>query len=705
MLRIIFVFYLLCLNLPLYSYAKDEFQPPLSVLVQDKDQTQTFIDSPDYLFQLDESLKQSIRSPSQLWHEFNSHSLDNKVYEYLAQFESWYLTELPILILTEKSSNSQSGFIEVVSKEAVEKAFFLFQDVPFDAQELIDLASYYDYSRAEKLNLFLAAMNKNISEKELLKVMEAWNILDHITVYVQEYESYLDNFFNRIPEDIRAVISSRIRFLKGPITTVLHQVVKWGKITLFNQMMEEPKWDVNARNYLLRTGLHEASNKEWSRGGPYIIALLEYPQIDVNARDVYGQSPIFPAIRNSEPNSFAMVQKYIEYKSKLDLSVVDNRNRGLVLFAAESGLPGLAKYLHKQGAPFPKAVSLLNSYITDDYRAVFFKYRFTFSVDSMQVLFSYQRDKPSFLAFESYLSTEEASSLSLDKKENWEEFRYYFLFREFRNIFISEESLRYRFIMSSIYGGSIEQEEVVEGKNVSRMIAAIYDGDISTLKEFFSKKQNKEKYLNNYLFEYPYYIRDSWSKKAFGEFLFSNHPDKLILEKTESISFEAGTFLGEAIRANSVEAVSLLLDLGADPTIDINSVTLRNAVIAAILNGRVLHNYPDRYAQYLVILEKVMDHPSVTRAFLSQEVFPGINYADFAALEGNLSALKWIYKKGAAISKKTLWGSALTMEMLSYQRDFMKQAVFLLEENLKENDTTEDRSTRDFLSICRRAFH
>ena len=206
------------------------------------------------------------------------------------------------------------------------------------------------------------------------------------------------------------------------------------------------------------------------------------------------------------------------------------------------------------------------------------------------------------------------------------------------------------------------------------------------------------------MFQYPYQVKDPWSKKIFTEFVLSSPEDKQILEKVEPVYFEVGTFLGEAIRANSVEAVSLLLDLGVDPTQSIINITLKNAVIAAILNGRMLHEYPDRYAQYLVILEKIMNHPSVTRTFLNQNVFPGINYADLAALEGNLQALKWIYKKGASVSQKTLWSSRLTMEMLSYQRDFMNQTVFLLEEKLKERDT-EDRSTRDFLSMCRGAFH
>ena len=704
MLRVIFVFYLLCLNLPLYVYSEDEFLPPLSAVMQSKDQPQRIIDSPDYVFQLEEDLKQSIRSPRQLWHDFNSRSLDNMTYEYLAQWESWYLEELPMLILTEKSSKDQSGSFAVVSQETIDRAFFLFHNAPFDAQAMIDLANHYNYNRAEKLNLFLAVLNLNISEKELLKVMAAWNILDQISVYVQEYEKYLDSFFDKISEDIRAEMSSRIRNLKTPVTTVLHQVMRWGKITLFNQMMEQPEWDVNARNYLLRTGLYESSDQEWSRGGPYVIALLEHPEIDINARDVYGRSPIFPAIQNSEPNSFTMVQKYFEYRDKLDLSIVDHHNRGLVLFAAESGLPGLAEYLHKQGAPFPKEVSSLNSYITDDYRAVFFQYRFTFHLDNVQTLFDYTRNNLSFPIFDAYLSTEKAAHLSPDKKEHWEEFRYYFLFRELSNIFAAEESLRYRFVMSSIYGGSTGQAVVIKDKNISSVIAAIYGGDMAALKEFFSKKENREKYLNGFLFQYPYQVKDPWSKKIFTEFVLSSPEDKQILEKVETVYFEVGTFLGEAVRANSVEAVSLLLDLGVDPTQSIINITLKNAVIAAILNGRMLHEYPNRYAQYLVILEKIMNHPSVTRTFLNQNVFPGINYADLAALEGNLQALKWIYKKGASVSQKTLWSSRLTMEMLSYQRDFMNQTVFLLEEKLKERDT-EDRSTRDFLSMCRGAFH
>lgn len=701
--RVVFAFFYLSLSL--YTYADNEFLPPLSAVMEDKDRPQNVIDSPDYVFQLDESLRQSIQSPRQLWHDFNSRSLDDRTYEYLAQWERWYLEELPILILTEKDSKIESDSITAVSKEAIERGFFLFYNSPFDAQAMIDLANRYSYNRAEKLNLFLAALNRNISEKELLKVMAAWNILDHITVSVQEYEFYLSHFFNNeIPEDMREVISARIRRLKSPITTVLHQIMRWGKITLFNHMMEQPKWDVNAPNYLLRTGLHESSDQEWSRGGPYVIALLEHPEIDINARDVYGQSPIFPAIRNSEPNSFTMVQKYFEYRDKLDLSIVDYHNRGLVLFAAESGLPGLAEYLHKQGAPFPKAVSVLNNYITDDYRAVFFRYRFTFHLDNVQALFNNTRNRLSFPVFEAYLSTGRASHFSPDKKEHWEEFKYYFLFRELNNIFTSEESLRYRFVMSSVYGGSTGQAMVIKDKNISRMIAAIYSGNIATLVEFFSKKENREKYLNHFLFRYPYQVKDPWSKKIFTEFVLSEPEDKQILEKVEAVYFEVGTLLGEAIRANNVEAVSLLLDLGVDPTRGIANATLKNAVIAAILNGRLLHEYPDRYAQYLVILEKIMNHPSVTGAFLSQNVFPGINYVDLAALEGNLPALKWMYKKGASISQKTLWSSRLTMELLSYQRDFRNQAVFLLEEKLKENDT-EDRATRDLLLMCRRAFH
>ena len=66
----------------------------------------------------------------------------------------------------------------------------------FEAGQIMDLAKRYHYSPAEKLNLFLSVLRRNISEAELLKLFKAWDMKSNPALRVGDYRHYLKDFWS-----------------------------------------------------------------------------------------------------------------------------------------------------------------------------------------------------------------------------------------------------------------------------------------------------------------------------------------------------------------------------------------------------------------------------------------------------------------------------------------------------------------------------
>lgn len=705
-LVIIFSFFFV-LSKPCFSEDKSKVKKiktlTLSAFIQLSPDNQAAISNTEqFIESFDKQFLDSVLSPEEIWSIHKKESVKKENFKYFELFYRWYFTELPLLILSRKRTDRTNKVpFDVISEKDIDRASFLFNgNRPFTAEKLIAFANYYDYNYYEKLNLFLSALYKNISEEELVKLSEAWNIKNNIGIYVQNYKEYVDAFCSFF--DNKDEVRSLLNRLKQAITSVLHELVEANKGILFYKMMQNPELNINIRNYLLQTAVHTASKKEWRKSEFYVLSFFKHPKTKFNLQDFQGWTPIFYTVDNSDNNTFPLVKLYLDHKHKLNLMILDYKKRSLPLLAAELGMPNLSEFLHKQGAPLPKKVSLSNSYITNDYRAVWFKYDFDLKLDKLADLFSVRRDiMPSFAEFQE-MNTEVTT---LEKERIWQNFKYYFLLEALIKRFSLEENVRAISIMSLLFddnGDSKDRSDYLLG----RIIRAIYQGDISEMNKIFSKNQAALQLLNKSLFQNQHFLKDNWDRETVLRFNLLNEMGTETLPQTDSsLLFYTGlsSLLSEAIRANQVEAVLFLVKKGANPTFNEKSFVLRNGIVTAILMGTLLHKHEKLYKDHLRIMDILMSHRLVTRDFLNSEVIPGINYADFAALMGHFYALKKMYKKGVSVSNKGLWGTNVLIKTFSFTFGLMRQTEFILKQKIKRN--SDDKNLRKDLRICQKAFH
>ena len=687
---------------------KQQFKnPPLSIFIQTDADRQNIVEverPQKYINSLGEQVMNSILSPKEMWSVFQSESLEYNTHKYFELFYPWYLTELPIMILADKRQivGDHNNFFDLISSKEFSEMSFLFDaGKPFTAEKMIVFADHYNYTYPEKLNLFLLALYKNISEEELFKLLKIWGIEKNIGVYIQDYKTYINMFFDKLDfssEHEKDITLSIFNRYKQPITSVLHELINSNRVTLFTEMLAHSKVDINIQNYLFQTALHIAANKEGAGSETYVASLLKHPKINLNIPDFQGWTPVFYAIAQSRDHYFPNVKRFLAQKSKLDLNILDRKRKTLTLVASELGMPRVAQLLYEQGASLPKQVSLANTYMTNDYKTVWFQYKYHLHLNELISLFDLNERMPSFTEFQQ-ISMEEM--LMQGENSMWRNFKYYFLFQALQQSFFQEEIIREFSVKSVLFDNESGE---IDKAPVNQMIRAVYQGDISALKRLFAEKNAKENLdPTSVVVKHSY---TNWDKKAILDFhLLERINVAPLYQDDQSVLFYThhSSLLSEAVRANQVKVVQFLLGMGEDPTNSIKNFVAKDSIVTAILTGGLLYKNKEEYKNHLRIIELLMSHPNVTRNFLNREVIPTINYADLAALTGHLPALKHIHSKGSYGSNEALLGVKAPIETISFTKGFLKQAIFILEEKIKKNPN--DQELQNKLNTCKRAFN
>ncbi len=336
--------------------------------------------------------------------------------------------------------NSQGKVLGILVRVSIN---FLFSEKAITSEQLIALVDKYNYTPPERLNLFLLILHKNISEEELSKLFTVWNIAEYTAVYAHDYKKYMSAFIDTLSfsseEQNKETVLSMFDKHQLPITSVLHELFQANKATLFNEAIKNPQVKVNIQNYLSQTVLHTASNAQWINAEPYIRSLFQRPDLNLNIVDFQGWTPIFYIVHNSQSRDSEGIKLFLSRRPKLNMGIQDYNLRALPLLAVELGMPDLAELLHQQGAPLPEQVSRLNSYMTNDYKAIWFKYKMKLDLDEMAQLFNVDSRKPSFSIFQGL----QADEFLMEDETTWEHFKYYFLFQMLHNFFTKEEDMRY----------------------------------------------------------------------------------------------------------------------------------------------------------------------------------------------------------------------------------------------------------------------
>ncbi len=713
MLKLIAVFIGLCVFFQ-QGFASDEstgdkqFKEnfPLSIFIQTNSDQSVVVENPaEYLSQMDKDVVNSILSEKEIWHAHKIRQSKANIYQYMQQFYTWYFNQLPLIIFANKKGFPDRGNLA----SALQKGYFTEINFLFLAESniksntLIALTNRYEYTFSEKLNLFLHVLYKNISETEIFKLQKAWGITNNSAVYIRDYKKYMKEFFQylQIPSDSQKTdIISLFSKVESAFTSVLHELFITDKKTLFTKMLKRPGMDMNIQDYLLQTIAHKVANGDWKKASHYLPSLLKHHKINLNIPDYQGWTPIFYAINRSENRLSQALKQFMNHKSKIDMNIMDYNLRPMTLVATELNKPALAHFLHSQGAPLPSRVSLFNSYITEDYRTVWFQHRVKFDINNLANLFNMNNNTPSFVEFQNYVSSEKF--IEQTDWSKFKDFKYYFLFHLLRKTLLHEENIRYSTIMSWLFG---EKNIVMNNGFDTRLIKAIHQ-DISLLKSMISNKRDKNILTDN-LFYTQYSFEKGWNKKVISDFhLLERINVEPVPQSDGTLLFyvEVSSLLNEAIRANRSKVVEFLLSEGADPTMETKNFVVRNGIVTAIFMGNLLYRYSEPYKEHLRIVDMLMSHPFVTKDFLSKDVIPGINYVDLSALRGHFNILEKMYEKGAHVTEnKDIWETGFPIETATIKSNLAKTMKFILEEKAKRYPS--DQLLKNSLQRCREAFN
>ncbi|MDE0119030.1 MAG: hypothetical protein OXM55_03360 [Bdellovibrionales bacterium] len=660
--------------------------------------------SQKYINTLETKVVESILSPKQIWAIAKRNSKIESDNRYLYLFHQWYLTNLPIIILYHKlKKEGKEGASDIVKviENPVGAEFLFDHKGSFTSEQMLALASRYNYDYFEKLNLFLFALHRNIPEGDLLKLFKAWGIHNNIAVYIKNYIIYIDHFFETLSltqESEKTYIRRLFRKSNQPVTSVLHESVYSQRRILFQVVIEDDKIDANIQDYLLQTVLHKVAQLESSNARFFLYTLLSRPHIYVNIRDFQNRTAIFYAVAHSSDEHFPVVERFLRHDGVV-LDVVDSHRKTLTLLAAERGMPRLAQILHKRGAPLPTSVSVDNSFLLPGYQAVWFKYKRSLSVENLAHIFNADTEAVSFTKFQADIVKRRTVDV-----EMWYPLRYYFLLQFLQNFLHREEKELAYYITSLLFDNRISPKT----HSASRAIKAIYEGDTAAFRKEFSEQKNEMEWLGAPFFNIRYSVnQNSFPAKIISDF---NIVERLKLRRFEHVDkglwafyMGSGSFLSEAVRSVQRESVLFLLEQGVDPTVDRPGFILKDNIMLVILMHRLVYQHKSVNENYLRIVDLLMSHPHVTKDFLEREVIPGINYVDLAVIEGNLPMVKQMYKKGARNSNFGLWNTNVSPEISSLSSYFFKTSEFVLKEKIKDEPNSE--FLQEQLRLCRRAFH
>ena len=673
--------------------------PPLSVVIESPSQEPVFVPNPEgYLKSLGKHILPSVLSPQELWDVRKSQTITKQKIQKIYHFRDWFLTQLPALVPAHK--RVQKDDLDVISEESFQQMAFLFQtEGPILAQDIITLAESYPYTEPEKLNLFLMALYKNISDEELLKILEKWQITENKAVYLQDYRVYFNNFFqvymgSALTEETKQQTLSILKEHKPPLTSLLHEAFNANRIRVFSYLLQNTQENINILNYVSQNIGHIVSSAPWTKGSAYLPLLLSHPHINWNQQDFRGWTPLFYAVLSSTDYSFPSVKLLLK-QPQLNLDIVDHDRKSLLLISVETGKPHIAQFLHENGMPMPTYVNLQNSYMDQNFNIIKIEYKTMINLNNLVQPLNWFNHRPSFVDFQSI----DISQVNLPPQEIWGQFKYYFLLHTLLSILQQEESHRHHYIMPFL----LERND--KNSWIGQWIRAIYRGDHVKLTRLLSERDRS--ILEAPLFHVQHEVTHPYYQQALLSFnLLQKTKEHGISPESSKIIFElsVGSFLDEAIRANQPNSVRFFLSEGVDPTLNRADILLRNSIITAMLIGDLFLPDPDSQKEHLRIMDLLMNHPSVDRGFLRKEVIPGLTYPDLASFKGHLPLLKQMSKKGATVSKEgLLWDTKIALRNMAFAFGFLKTAEFVLKEQVQSDP--ENLELKRELQVCQRAFH
>ena len=774
--------------------------PPVSVLVNGK--PQTYIKK-----EIDPQVLASVLSPRQIKeHTYNIVKMEEER-KLFQLFYNWFIKELPYEIEKSKLHINKTDRVQLLYERFTEQPPYEIEDKlhinksdqvkslfvrDIGEGPLVAKNTSLHWTQPEKLNVFLFYLHQNVPEEELLNLLKEWNLNRYPNVYIMEYHRYMDKFFQSegfktFKKGHKEALNLFHKKRKTLLTSLLHEVIKKDKKQLFNELINSPygQGNINIQNYMEQTPLHTAMDQGRGKRMYYIKALLQQKGIKINVADFRGWRPISYLVKHSDSIHFVDLRHLLKLTTP-DMQFLDKTGRTLPLLAVEMDKPKLAQFLYEQGAPFPKKVSLLNTYMTSDYNKIKFQYQTIIKIDRIVDFFN----KKTFIYLNRKMRRQFSNSkvnkqmyvhntLSLenfqpdiinsvltDKWESfkdWEKFRnqvfqYDFLWHRLKEFSVYEENLRRVFITSALFDDSDKKigfkwrkKEQLNSSAVrtKKIIQAIYRGDVSQLNKLLLYKEKidpsvfkpvlskdinapllKEwyKWPKNYMsqvsvfekiyqLQLPNNIRVLKEAPLFKErYGFSlkaeNIPSgpslqKIIHDNKEVIFYtEISSLLSEAIRANQLEVVQFLLGLGANPIYERNNFVIKNDLVTALLGKEIWRHNPEDFERHLSIVDMLLNHRSVTKEFLNQEVIPGtqINYVDLAALKGSSSVVKKMYKKGARVTSNFIWNRSILIEDVLLHNNFKKTAHFIVEQKL-EKITSKSEVQQEKTRECKKAFN
>ncbi len=689
---------LLLLSLPFGGQAQKapiKF-PPLSMVWHSPSRVPTVLPLTSSPLSFHKDMHDSILSPTEIHDVLKTKKLKETHTERTAHFHHWYFTGLPLIVFVNKK---KAGELSIISKDMLDEVFFLFEPgQAMTAKKLTALIKKYNYTEAEKWNLFLAALYKNISDKELLKLLKRWNGGKNKIVYFKDYKSYFNDFVHNNPfhsqSDEKQKSMSFLKQNNQPLTSLLHETLKANRLRLFHEISQHPETNINSLDHLSQTALHKAVMESHTKTGTYLSLLLKHPQIKLNVPDFQGWTPLFYAVAHSDNSFFPTVKTLLSQKPKIKVDIMDHYRRTLPLLAVELHKPELAHFLHANGAPTPKYVSLQNSYMDANYNAIKLEYQAGIHLNKLTEPLNWVINRPSFAEFQNL----DLSKTSLSSSQIWMNFKYYFGLQTVLYLLSHEERERHNYIMSLLLDDSHKNNWIVQA------IRAIYRGDTQQLQKSFSKQKISS--LEEPLFYTQYDSFEPYNKKALLHFNLLRRAQVILsFPSQENISFSVsvGSFLDEAIRANQLESVSFFLAKGLDPTHSRQNIVLTNSLTTAILMGDLFLPDPENHEEHLKIVDLIMNHPSVTADFLRGETLLGLTYPELATLRGHLPALKAMYQKGVPMFHRTLWDTFILIPDIAFRFGFFRTKEFTVQQALLQNPKAED--LKEELASCQRAFH
>ena len=667
--------------------------PPLSIYIQNPSVREPSLLSAEYyLSSLDTTTVDSILSPTEMYDIVKKSALKLEQYEKIYLFYQWYLTDMPVSIIASKQKKAHRPII-TVSENTLQEIHLLFEsEKELTAKNLIEVSSKYRYTLAEKLNLWIRALHKNISDQELLKALEMWNITKNQAIYIKDYKAHLDSFIkvHSLSGQEKKDFLRSFRSFKDPVTSLLHEVIKANRIKLFKAMIEEASTGINIPDYLGQTVLHIATSLPGIKNEHYTHLLLKHTEIDINYKDFQGWTPLFHAVVSSENHFFPIVKSILK-QPKIKVDIMDNYRRTLPLLAVELEKPNIAQFLHEHGAPLPTQFSLKNSYMDSNHNLITVDYKGELNLKFLSTPLNWAYNRVTYDDFRDM----DFNTMDLSSEEMWENFRYYFLFLLIESLLKWEENIRYHRIMDLLINDEYKKSWL------SQAIKAIYTGDTVMLKKLFSKKEPSQ--LEEPLFRIQYVILNPWKWQALMDFHLLKGVRMPYSESQKIIHISHGFFLDEAIRSRQINSVQFFLNQGVDPTNVRGNIALPNSIITALLLANTVYIDEKSYKDYLPILNLLMSHPSVNFDFLNRELFPGITYPDLAGLMGHLPALKIMAKKEAYIKNKDIYDLDILVTDALALMGLLRTKEFVLKELNKQNP--EDEFLQEDLITCQRAFH